>query len=116
MFVVEAELKENILPLRESNRSGNGYQCSYYSCSSTFYSNGRRTSFHFFKMPLKSPQKTLWCNRMGKREGVDGFSVTNNTKVCHLHFRPEDIMKVFSQFQNLHHCHLYLVNIIVVII
>ena len=73
-------------------------------------------AFIFFKMPLKSPQKTLWCNRMGKREGVDGFSVTNNTKVCHLHFRPEDIVKVFSQFQNLHNCHLYLVNIIVVII
>ena len=31
---------------------------------------------------------------MGKVEGKDGFRVTKNTKVCHAHFKNEDVLKV----------------------
>ena len=36
----------------------------------------------------------IWCNKMGKVEGKDGFRVTKNTKVCHVHFKNEDVLKV----------------------
>ena len=46
--------------------------------------------FHFFSVPLKNPEKTIWCNKMRKVEG----SVTKNTKVRHAHFNNEDVLKV----------------------
>ena len=50
--------------------------------------------FHFFSVPLKNPEKTIWCNKLGKVEGKDGFRVSKNTKVCHAHFNNEDVLKV----------------------
>jgi len=47
-----------------------------------------------YLIPLKNPEKTIWCNKMGKVEGKDGFRVTKNTKVCHVHFKNEDVLKV----------------------
>jgi hypothetical protein len=31
---------------------------------------------------------------MGKKEGKHGFVVTQNMKVCNVHFSPEDVLKV----------------------
>ena len=45
-------------------------------------------------MPLQNPKKVLWCNRIGKIDGKDGFKVTKNTKICHIHFNPDDITRV----------------------
>ena len=56
--------------------------------------DGQHTPFHFFKLPLKNPMRTTWTNRMGKKEGKDGFMVTSNTKVCDNHFSSNDIQKV----------------------
>ena len=43
---------------------------------------------------MKKPEKTIWCNKMGEVEGKDGFRVNKNTKVCHAHFKNEDVLKV----------------------
>mgnify|MGYP000223533919 CR=1 FL=1 len=47
-----------------------------------------------FISSVKNPEKTIWCNKLGKVEGKDGFRVTKNTKVCHAHFNNEDVLKV----------------------
>ena len=36
----------------------------------------------------------IWCNKMGKGKGKDGFCVTKKVKVCHVHFNKEDVLKV----------------------
>ena len=72
-----------------------GLQCSFYECQNGYFcADGKRSMFHFFRVPLKNPQKTIWCNKLGKVEGKDGFRVTKNTKVCHAHFNNEDVLKV----------------------
>lgn len=81
--------KENLKPRTQ------GFQCCYFNCKNRSYTkDGQRTNFHFFKVPLASPAKNVWCNRMGKMEGKDGFVLTQNTKVCNEHFKREDVLKV----------------------
>ena len=91
--------KENIYIIAtkkpRSQRCTSGLQCSFYECKNSYYSaDDKRSMFHFFSVPLKTPEKTIWCNKMGKVEGKVGFRVTKNTKVRHVHFKNEDVLKV----------------------
>ena len=50
-----------------SQRRTSGLQCSFYECQNGYYcADGKRSMFHFFSVPLKNPEKTIWCNKMGK--------------------------------------------------
>ena len=43
---------------------------------------------------MNNPLKNIWCNRIEKMDGKDGFVVTKNSNVCHVHFATEDILGV----------------------
>ena len=92
VFFADINDKENLKP--KATPKSRGLQCSYFNCTNRAYTkDGQRTACHFFKVPLQNPMRTTWANRMGKKEGKDGFMVTNNTKVCDSHFSSEDILK-----------------------
>ena len=71
-----------------------GRECAAYGCGNTFYdANGERTGLHFFKFPMKNPEKLVWCNRIKRQDGQDGFKVTIDTYICQIHFKDSDIRK-----------------------
>ena len=85
--------KENNMPSRPARSQG--IQCSYFNCNNRLYTPlGTRSQFHFFQVPLKSPQKTIWCNRMGKVDGKDGFFLNKHTRICNQHFSEQDVIRV----------------------
>ena len=49
--------------------------------------------FHFFSFPLEAKLKNRWLLAIKRQEHRDGFIVTEYTKVCEHHFRPEEIRK-----------------------
>ena len=50
-----------------SQRRASGLQCSFYECQNGYYcADGKRSMFHFFSVPLKNSEKTIWCYKMGK--------------------------------------------------
>ena len=50
-----------------SQRRTSGLQCSFNECQNGYYcADGKRSMFHFFTVPLKNPEKAIWCNKMGK--------------------------------------------------
>lgn len=72
-----------------------GIQCSHFGYTNRSYlKDGQRSRCHFFKMPMNNPLKNIWCNHIGKMDGKDGFVVRKNSKVCHMHFVTEDILRV----------------------
>ena len=71
-----------------------GRQCATYECYNTFYqTDGSPSGHHFFKFPQANPAKSLWCNRIKRVDGMDGFNVTNSTFLCDKHFLDSDIKK-----------------------
>ena len=77
-----------------------GRQCACYGCSNTFYNSvGQATGIHFFKFPQTNPDKQRWCNLIKRQDGKDGFNVTSNTFLCHMHFMETDIRKTINQWR-----------------
>ena len=65
------QIKENIsintTKKPRSQRRTSGLQCSFNECQNGYYcADGKRSMFHFFTVPLKNPDKAIWCNKMGK--------------------------------------------------
>ena len=54
---------------------------------------------HFFKFPQTNPDKQRWCNLIKRQDGKDGFKVTKNTFLCHVHFMETDIRKTINQWR-----------------
>ena len=50
----------------------------------------------FFPFPLEAKVRNRWLLVIKRQEHRDGFVVTEYTKVCEQHFRPEEIKKQFS--------------------
>ena len=46
-----------------------------------------------FKFPHANPAKSVWCNRIKRVDGMDGFKVTNTTFLCDKHFLGSDTKK-----------------------
>ena len=42
--------------------------------------------FVFFKFPEEPSEKTVWCNKIKRQDGKDGFRVNESTRVCEKHF------------------------------
>ena len=71
-----------------------GRQCVAYGCSNFFYrTDGSPSGHHFFKFPQANPAKSVWCNRIKRVDGKDGFKVTNSSFLCDKHFLGSDIKK-----------------------
>ena len=71
-----------------------GRQCAAYGCYNFFYrTDGSPSGHHFFKFPQANPAKSVWCNRIKRLDGIDGFKVTNSTFLCDKHFLDSDIKK-----------------------
>ena len=78
----------------KKKKKSRGRECAAYGCSNTFYcADGERTENHFFKFPLKNPEKLQWCNLIKRQDGKDNFKVTNETYLCQAHFKDSDIRK-----------------------
>lgn len=75
---------------------GRSKYCCVPDCQSSFYDNqGNRTGISFFSFPLEAKVKNRWLLAIKRQEHRDGFIVTEYTKVCEHHFRPEEIRKQF---------------------
>ena len=63
-------------------------QCAFWGCSSfpgQLDNNGKKLSFHSF--PLKdAPRLRAWVHASGRQ----GFSPSQSSRVCSLHFNPDD--------------------------
>ena len=57
---------------------------------------GKKLTFHFSSFPLEAKSRNRWLLAIKRQEDRDGFVVTEYTKVCEQHFRPEEIKKQFS--------------------
>ena len=55
--------------------------------------------FIFFTFPQTNPDKQRWCNLIKRQDGKDGFKVTKNTFLCHVHFVETDIRKTINQWR-----------------
>ena len=56
-------------------------------------------AFIFIKFPQTNPDKQRWCNLIKRQDGKDGFKVTKNTFLCHVHFMETDIRKAINQWR-----------------
>ncbi|CAH3184898.1 unnamed protein product [Porites lobata] len=80
-----------------SSRGGRSKYCCVPGCKSSFYNNqGEKTNISFFSFPLEAKSRNRWLLAIKRQENRDGFVVTEYTKVCEQHFRPEEIKKQFS--------------------
>ena len=52
-----------------------------------------KSEHHFLYFPKDPKETKLWCNKIKRQDGKDGFRVTRNTVVCHSHFRPVDLKR-----------------------
>ena len=67
-----------------------GRQCAAFGCFNRSYAfeDGKRvpTGIRFFKFPEEPSEKTMWCNKIKRQDGKDGFRVNESTRVCEKHF------------------------------
>ena len=75
-----------------------GRQCAAWGCFSRALKEqeggGRPVSsgITFFKFPQDKNRRKLWCNRIKRVDGKDGFNVTFST-LCEKHFKSEDVLR-----------------------
>ena len=50
-------------------------------------------------LAFKFPDKQRWSNLIKRQDGKDGFKVTKNTFLCHMHFMETDIRKTVNQWR-----------------
>ncbi|XP_065060453.1 uncharacterized protein LOC135687738 [Rhopilema esculentum] len=75
-------------------KSSLGKQCAAFGCYNFSYRpDGTPTGLHFFKFPQRNPEKRLWCNLIKRVDGLDGFKVTESTRLCQEHFKDSDIKR-----------------------
>ena len=74
-----------------------GRQCGAYGCSVRQYylDEGKRikSDNNFFAFPKEKFLIEKWCNLIKRRNGYDGFRVTNTTFICNKHFDASMIHK-----------------------
>ena len=77
---------------------GRGMYCCIPECGSSQYDRTMNkiniALFSFLNKEKKSAFCKSWCNEIQKfrrKSGKDGFTITKSTKVCELHFKPDEI-------------------------
>lgn len=84
--------------LRKKHKLSLGRQCAAWGCNSRGLKeqevrNPVSSGIAFFKFPDNKNQKKVWCSRIKRVDGKDGFNVNQNTRLCEKHFKPEDITR-----------------------
>ena len=73
-------------------KSSLGKQCVAFGFyNSSYIPDGMPTGLHYFKFLQKKPEKRLWCNLIKRVDGLDGFRVTESTRLCQEHYKDSDI-------------------------
>ena len=75
-----------------------GKQCAAFNCANRSYvkENGKRISTNniLFLFPKDKNERRVWCNLIKRKDGMDGFQVTeNSTYVCSIHFKPGSVIR-----------------------
>ena len=99
-----SNLKQSKTPSDERPTGGNpptggrGMYCCIPQCGSSQYdrtmSKINIALFSFSNKEKKPAFYKSWCNETQKfrrKSGKDGFTITESTKVCELHFKPDEI-------------------------
>ena len=78
--------------------------CGIPQCGSSQYDrNMNKTNISLFSFPNKEKKPDVyksWCREIHKfrrKGGKDGFKITKSTKVCELHFKPEEIKRTMGR-------------------
>ena len=73
-----------------NKRLSYGHQCAAFGCFNRSYAfeDGKwvPTGICCFKFPEEPSEKTVWCNKIKRQDGKDGFRVNESTRVCEKHF------------------------------
>lgn len=81
--------------MASARKKSQGKECSFFNCTNRMYdASGNRTRFSFFCVPLDKETCSIWENRIGRKDGKDGFRITNATRVCSAHFAEHDLLRV----------------------
>ena len=79
----------------QKKKPSKGRQCSSFGCYNYQFVivNGQRvkTGRKFFSFPTEVNLKNQWCRLIRRVDGEDGFHVRDYTRICDVHFRPEEI-------------------------
>ena len=52
-----------------------------------------KTNIHFLNFPKDSKEIAIWCSKIKRQDGKDGFKVTRKTVLCDKHFLPDHLTK-----------------------
>ena len=52
-----------------------------------------KTDIHFLNFPKDPKEIAIWCNKIKRQDGKDGFRVTSKTVLCDKHFLPDHLKK-----------------------
>ena len=69
----------------------------YQNVEALSMTNMNKTNIALFSFPNKEKKAAVyksWCNEIHKfrrKGGKDGFTITKSTRVCELHFKPDEI-------------------------
>ena len=80
---------------KKQEQGGCGSCCCFPLCTSTFYNkNKSKSGIGLFKFPAETSLRRKWLaaiSRYRRKGGVDQFKITNATRVCEFHFKPDEI-------------------------
>lgn len=80
--------------------SGHGNQCAAFRCYAREYKvvSGQKmkTGLRFIHFPKDPKEVAVWCNKIKRRNGKDGFKVSRRTVLCHKHFLPNQLKRAIG--------------------
>ena len=80
---------------KKQEQGGCGSCCCIPLCTSTFYDKNKcKSGIGLFKFPAETSLRRKWLaaiSRYRRKGGVDQFKITNATRVCEFHFKPDEI-------------------------
>nr|XP_047145865.1 uncharacterized protein LOC124818814 [Hydra vulgaris] len=86
-------MASNKKPIRKSS----GKQCAAYNCFNRSYiiefGERKASGIKFFHFPKDKNEISIWCNLIKRKNGLDGFNVTNSSYLCYSHFKSQDILR-----------------------
>ena len=80
---------------KKQEQGGCGFCCCIPLCTSAFYDKNKcKSGIGLFKFPAETSLRRKWLeaiSRYRRKGGVDQFKITNATRVCEFHFKPDKI-------------------------
>ena len=106
---------------KKQEQGGCGSGCCIPLCTRTFYDKNKcKSGIGLFKFPAETSLQRKWLaanSRYRRKGGIDQFKITNATRVCEFHFKPDEIRvskgigrKTLQFYVDLYHLSLNLRN------